>query len=128
MLVLGFAGAAVAVATGLRGAQGVMVALSVKQHLLYRHRDIMLGMLGLATLLTMWPILTRPLPTWGRYVFLALLVVLVRLLATRADYGGRTVYDYNVGGDARLLHSLATSCGADGRRGVLNKKATPGVS
>ena len=42
----------------------------------------------------------RPMPSRGRFYFLALLVVLIAGLTLGADFGGRMVYDYNAGGDA----------------------------
>lgn len=100
MLVLGAIGAAAAVATGLYGAEGVMVAQSVRQHLLIPHRNIMCGVLALSAALAAWALIARPLPTRGRIVFLVLMVVLVAMVAEGADYGGRMVYDYNAGGFA----------------------------
>jgi uncharacterized membrane protein len=100
MLVLGAVGAAVAVATGLYGAEGVMLAPSVKQHLLFFHKRIMLAVLGLSVLLSLWALFSRPIPERGRLAFLGLLLVLTALLVKGADYGGRIVFDYNGGGDA----------------------------
>lgn len=100
MLVLGALGAAAAVASGLWAAPGVMVAISVKQHLLYPHRNIMLAVLGLSAVLAAWALAARPMPVRGRYAFLAMLVVMVAMIAKGADYGGRMVYDYNAGGNA----------------------------
>lgn len=100
MLGLGALGAVVAVITGLHGAEGVMLAMSVKHELLFVHRDIMLSVLGLSVVLTIWALIARPLPVRGRYAFLALLVIMLVLIAKGADYGGRMVYDYNAGGNA----------------------------
>jgi uncharacterized membrane protein len=52
LLSLGTLGAAFSVATGLYGAEGVMIAPSVKQHLLFYHKRIMLGVLSLAVALS----------------------------------------------------------------------------
>lgn len=100
MLVMGALGAAAAVATGLWAAPGVMLAVSVKENLLLPHRNLMLAVLALSTILTLWAIAARPLPDRGRYAFVALLIVTVALIAKGADYGGRMVYDYNAGGYA----------------------------
>ncbi len=100
MMVLGALGAAAAVATGLYAAEGVMIAISVKQHLLYPHRNLMLGVLALSAGLTAWALIARPLPSRGRYLFVALMIVMVALIVKGADYGGRMVYDYNAGGYA----------------------------
>lgn len=100
LLVLGVLGAVVAVATGLYAAPGVMLAPSVKEHLLVYHKWIMISVLGLSTALALWALITRPMPTRWRGLFLALLIVMVGMIAKGADYGGRMVYDYNAGGYA----------------------------
>jgi uncharacterized membrane protein len=100
MLALGTLGAAAAVASGLYGAEGVMLARSAKEHLLVPHRRIMLGVLGLSVVLTAWALAARPLPGRGRPAFVALLLATVGLMTWGADYGGRMVYDYNAGGQA----------------------------
>ena len=41
-------------ASGLYGAEGVMVAPSVRDHLLVNHERIMLGVLGLSVMLSVW--------------------------------------------------------------------------
>ncbi len=100
MLALGTLGAAAAVASGLYGAQGVMVAPSVREHLLVPHERIMLGVLGLSVVLSVWASIARPMPAKGSVVFLVLLAVLVAAVTVGADFGGRMVYDYNAGGNA----------------------------
>jgi hypothetical protein len=50
--------------------------------------------------LTLWALATRPMPTRGRYVFLAGLVAVLWLIAAGADLGGEMVYGYNAGGSA----------------------------
>ena len=100
LLVLGTLGAAVAGVTGLYGAEGVMLARSVKDHLLIPHKRIMFGVLGLSIVLTAWALTARPVPARGRLAFMALLLLLVGLITWGADYGGRMVYSYNAGGQA----------------------------
>lgn len=100
MLGLGTLGAAAAVASGLYGAEGVMVVPQVREHLLAYHERIMLGVLGLSIILSVWAWLARPMPLKGNGVFLILLGLLVLWLAVGADFGGRMVFDYNAGGDA----------------------------
>jgi uncharacterized membrane protein len=100
LLGLGTLGAAAAVASGLYGAEGVMIAPSVKAHLLFYHKRIMLGALSLAVVLSVWALLARPMPVRGRLGFLVLLLILVGALTIGADFGGRMVYDYNAGGNA----------------------------
>ncbi len=100
LLAFGALSAAAATGTGLYGAEGVMVARSVKAHLLINHRRIMLGVLALSAVLSAWALVARPMPSRGRLYFLALLVVLIAGLTVGADFGGRMVYDYNAGGNA----------------------------
>lgn len=100
LLGLGALGAAVSVATGLYAAPGVMLAPSVKEHLLVYHRSLMSAVLALSFALALWAWAARPMPAKGRAGFMLLLLLLLGLLAKGADYGGRMVYDYNAGGDA----------------------------
>lgn len=100
MLALGVLSAAAAVATGLYGAEGVMIAPSVRQHLLEPHKELMLWTSGVAFALCVWAIYARPMPLRGRYVFLLALIVMAAMLTKGADYGGRMVFDYNAGGGA----------------------------
>lgn len=100
MLALGALSAAVAVGTGLYGAPGVMIARSVKAALLVNHKRIMLAVLALSALLCAWAAAARPMPSRGRILFLALLLVLIAGITVGADFGGRMVYDYNAGGNA----------------------------
>ena len=99
-LVLGVLGAAAAVGSGLYAEPGVMLAPSVKVALLSYHKRIMITVLILSAALALWAVAARPMPSRGRGVFLAVLVVVVALIAKGADYGGRMVYDYNAGGYA----------------------------
>jgi len=100
LLGLGTIGAAAAVASGLYAAEGVMVAPSVREHLLINHQRIMLGVLGLSVVLSSWAWIARPMPVRGGIVFLLLLLVLIAAVTIGADFGGRMVYDYNAGGNA----------------------------
>jgi uncharacterized membrane protein len=100
LLGLGTLGAAAAVASGLYGAEGVMVAPSVREHLLVNHERIMLAVLGLSVVMLVWASLARPVPVRGGVIFLILLAILVASLTVGADFGVRMVYDYNAGGDA----------------------------
>jgi uncharacterized membrane protein len=100
LLGLGTLGAAAAVASGLYGAEGVMVAPAVREHLLVNHERIMIGVLALSVILSVWAWLARPMPLKGGAVFLLLLAVLLAGLTVGADFGGRMVYDYNAGGNA----------------------------
>jgi uncharacterized membrane protein len=100
MLVLGFLGAAAALASGLYGAPGLMIADSVRTNLLRPHKQLMIAASALTTVLTVWAVAARPMPHRGRVVFVAALIALVALIAKGADYGGRMVYDYNAAGNA----------------------------
>jgi uncharacterized membrane protein len=100
MLGFGTLGAAAAVASGLYGAEGVMIAPSVREHLLVNHERIMIGVLGLSVILFVWAWLARPLPLKGGIVFLLLFAVLLVALTVGADFGGRMVFDYNAAGNA----------------------------
>jgi hypothetical protein len=50
--------------------------------------------------LTLWAIAARPMPTRGRYIFMACLIAVLCLIAAGADLGGEMVYAYNAGGTA----------------------------
>jgi len=98
LLGLGTLGAAAAVITGLRAGDGVMLAWSVRDHILDHHKHYMLAAFGLSLLLTGWGLIARPMPQRGRAGFVLLLVVMAALIARGADYGGWMVYGYNAGG------------------------------
>ena len=100
VLVMGALSLMVAVATGLYAEQGVMLSLSVRDHLLQPHKNAMLATLGMCAMLTAWAILARPFPKKGRLLFLFLLLVIIGVMTVGADFGGRMVYDYNAGGSA----------------------------
>jgi uncharacterized membrane protein len=100
MLILGTAGAAISLATGLYADSGVMVSESVRNHLLDHHKHLMIAASIVAGLLTVWALLARPMPARGRYIFLLGTIVLLALIAAGADLGGRMVYGYNAGGNA----------------------------
>ena len=100
VLMMGALSIAVAVATGLYAEQGVMLSLSVREHLLQPHKTAMLATLWICAMLTAWAILARPFPKKGRRLFLFLLLVMIGVMTVGADFGGRMVYDYNAGGSA----------------------------
>ena len=100
VLVLGALSLAAAVATGLYAEQGVMLSLSVREHLLQPHKTAMLATLAIGTTLIIWVVVARPFPTKGRLLFLFLLLVMIGVMTLGADFGGRMVYDYNAGGTA----------------------------
>ena len=100
VLVLGAMGAALSAGTGLYASEGVMIAPSVRDALLTRHRNLMVAVTALTGVLTVWAVVARPLPRRGRWAFLIGLIAMCVLIARGADYGGRLVYDYNAGGNA----------------------------
>ena len=100
VLVMGALSLAVSVATGLYAKQGVMISLSVREHLLRLHKNYMFSTGGICTILAVWAILARPFPKKGRLLFLFLLLVMIGAMTMGADFGGRMVYDYNAGGNA----------------------------
>jgi uncharacterized membrane protein len=99
-LVLGAIGAVLSAGTGLYANEGVMIAPSVREALLFHHRNLMIAVTVLTGGLTVWALAARPLPRRGRWAFLIGLIAVCVLIARGADYGGRLVYDYNAGGNA----------------------------
>ena len=100
MLALGALGAAASLATGLYAAQGLMVSQSVRDQLLAHHKHLMIAASVATGVLTVWALAARPMPTRGRYVFLAGLLAIMIAMAAGADLGARMVYDYNAAGTA----------------------------
>jgi uncharacterized membrane protein len=100
LLTLGTFSACVAAGTGLYAEEGVMVSLSVREHLLEQHEQLMLATTGLSIALTLCAFISRPFPKRGRIFFLLLFLVLMGVMSLGADYGARMVYDYNAGGSA----------------------------
>jgi uncharacterized membrane protein len=98
MLALGTLGAALAVWTGLRASVGVMIAPSVREHILVYHRTVMLIVFALSLALSLWALNARPMPQRGRGAFVALLLTMTALIVIGADFGGWMVYGYNAGG------------------------------
>jgi uncharacterized membrane protein len=98
LLGLGALGSIAAVYTGLRASEGVMVAPSVRQHILVFHERLMLIVLGFSLVLALWAIVAPPMPRRGRVVFVLGMLVMTALLARGADFGGWMVYGYNAGG------------------------------
>jgi uncharacterized membrane protein len=103
MLGLGTLSAAASVLTGLRAGDGVMLAWSVRDHILQHHKHYMLLVFGLSLGLTGWALVARPLPRRGRTGFVVLMVVMAALIAKGADYGGWMVYGYNAGGSPQPI-------------------------
>jgi uncharacterized membrane protein len=100
VLILGAISAAAAVGTGLYAEDGVMIARSVRAHLLDHHEELMITTLLLSLGLTVWAVLARPFPKRGRLIFMLALLGLLVVMSFGADYGARMVYDYNAGGNA----------------------------
>jgi uncharacterized membrane protein len=100
MLAFGALGAAAAVLSGFYAAPGLMVSESVRHELLRHHKQLMVTASAITLALTLWAIATRPMPTRGRYVFLAGLIAVLGLITAGADFGGEMVFSYNAGGSA----------------------------
>jgi uncharacterized membrane protein len=100
VLILGAISAAATVATGLYAEDGVMIARSVRAHLLEHHEELMITTLCLSVGLTVWALLARPFPKKGRLIFMLFFLFLLVVMSFGADYGARMVYDYNAGGSA----------------------------
>jgi uncharacterized membrane protein len=100
VLILGAISAAAAVGTGLYAGEGVMIARSVKAHLLEHHEELMITTFCLSIGLTVWAAVARPFPRKGRLIFMLILLGLLVVMSFGADYGARMVYDYNAGGNA----------------------------
>jgi hypothetical protein len=77
-----------------------MVSVSVRHDLLRHHKHLMVAASVVTGVLTVWALLTRPMPARGRYVFLAGLIAVMGLITAGADLGGEMVYGYNAGGSA----------------------------
>jgi uncharacterized membrane protein len=100
MLAFGALGAAAAVLSGFYAAPGLMVSESVRDELLQHHKHLMVASSAITGALALWAIATRPMPTRGRYVFLAGLIAVLCLITAGADLGGEMVFSYNAGGSA----------------------------
>src|SRR5207237_10809097 len=98
LLGLGTLSGAVAVYTGLVGIEGVMLAPSVQQHILTYHKELMLAVLGMSTVLAVWALIARPMPRRGRALFVLGLMAMIAVLAKGSDFGGWMVFGYNAGG------------------------------
>ena len=100
VLILGVISAAAAVGTGLYAEDGVMIARSVRAHLLETHEELMITTLCLSAGLAVWAGVAGPFPKKGRLMFMLLFLGLLLVMSLGADYGARMVYDYNAGGNA----------------------------
>jgi uncharacterized membrane protein len=98
MLALGVATATAAIRTGLVAGRSVMVAPSVRSHILIHHEHMMLLVWALSLALMAWAVLARPIPRRGVLGFLVLLLLMTAMLAKGADFGGWMVFGYNAGG------------------------------
>jgi uncharacterized membrane protein len=98
MLAIGTLGAGLALWTGLRAGTGVMVAESVREHILIHHKQVMIAVFAMSVMLSAWALYAPPLPHRGRAVFVALMVVMAFLIVRGTDYGAWMVYGYNAGG------------------------------
>lgn len=99
-LALGALTAVLSAATGLYAGDGVMVAKSVRAHLLLAHKTWMLTIVAMSVALALWAAFAKGYPKKFRALFVLSCLVMAAILAKGADYGGRMVYDYNAGGYA----------------------------
>ena len=100
MLTLAALSAAIALTSGFYAAPGLMVSQSVRDQLLTHHKHLMVAASILTGSLTIWALASRPMPTRGRYLFLASLIAVMGLVAAGADLGGEMVFAYNAAGTA----------------------------
>ncbi len=100
MLILAALSAAAALASGFYAAPGLMISESVRNELLNHHKHLMVAASILTAALTLWALASRPMPTRGRYLFMAGLIALMGLIAAGADLGGEMVFAYNAAGSA----------------------------
>ncbi len=100
LLLAGTLSAAAAVGTGLYAEDGVMIARSVREHLLEFHEGLMIATLILSVVLSIWTLAARPFPQRGRWGFILIFLALLAVMSLGADFGARMVYDYNAGGNA----------------------------
>jgi len=100
ILMVGTLGAAAAVGTGIYAEPSVILAPSVRGHLLEKHEDLMILTLCVSAVIAIWAVIARPFPRKGRALFILLLFALLGVMSLGADYGARMVYDYNAGGHA----------------------------
>jgi uncharacterized membrane protein len=90
---VGTLSAAVAVATGLDGADDVHPYVSdAAEALMTVHRNLQLGTLGAAIGLSLWRLAARPFPTRGRLVYFALGLAMVANLLLASDFGAQMVF------------------------------------
>lgn len=100
-LTLGFLGAVVAVLTGLNAKETVTQHSYDIHQLMETHKRIGILVLGLSAILTLLRWLAGSVfINRGKPLYFALSTVLVSLILLGAHYGGRMVYEYNVGGTA----------------------------
>ena len=74
LLIVGTLGAAAAVGTGIYAEPSVILAPSVRGHLLEKHEDFMIMTLCVSAVLTIWAIIARPFPRKGRGIIHALVI------------------------------------------------------
>lgn len=98
MLAIGAATASAALGTGLAAGQSVMVAPSVREHILVHHEHAMVVVWALSLAALGWAAIARPIPRRGVLGFLAILILMTLTLVKGTDYGGWMVFGYNAGG------------------------------
>ena len=98
MLAGGAFSSVLALITGLRARDSVMVAQSVRDRILLHHEHAMIATTALGLVALAWAWRARPLPRTGRVGFMLLLAAMMLTLAKGADYGAWMVFGYNAGG------------------------------
>jgi uncharacterized membrane protein len=98
MLMAGAAAATLGIWTGLRAEDSVMVAPTVRMHILIHHKHLMVATWIMSIVLAGWAIAARPFPRRGKLLFILLLIVMTGTLVHGVDYGGWMVFGYNAGG------------------------------
>jgi uncharacterized membrane protein len=94
---VGTLSAAVAVVTGLDGADDVHPYVSeAAEALMTVHLNMQLGTLGAAVGLSLWRLLARPFPARGRLVYLLLGAAMVANMMIASDFGGQMVFLHGV--------------------------------
>jgi len=109
---LGTIGAAVAVWTGVAGADDIHPYVTdAAEELMTRHMNLQLGTLGAAVGLSLWRLAARPYPWRGGAIYLLISAAMVLNMLVASDLGGQMVF----------LHGVAVRVDADSLQGGQEK-------
>ena len=100
LLIVGTLGAAAAVGTGIYAEPSVILAPSVRGHLLEKHEDLMILTLCVSAGSGSLGNHRKTIPAKGPGTIRSPAICAPRSHVRGADYGARMVYDYNAGGNA----------------------------